>query len=253
MSVIAQHPRQCACCRTDCPRIELRRELSAAERHVDVHGLVAALEDAKLALHAEIVAEQRRLARKLIGGQRARLVITPRMAKILAGLFARGQQAALEESASMGVSLRKRLEAEPAPMPPGTHRGYTRLQGLLRLLNTRVVSQHEARMQQGAGDRPEMLRALTAVPGALNAAGQVVSKTLMSGMGDVFRANADAFSGWQYTAVLDGGTCDECDDMDGSTYPTWSAITEVLPDGGPNPSCFGGDRCRCRALPTGAA
>ena len=41
--------------------------------------------------------------------------------------------------------------------------------------------------------------------------------------------------------------------LERTTYPTWEAISAVLPGGGPNPLCFGDGRCRCRPVPTGAA
>lgn len=227
----------------------LRRELTAAERHVDVGGLVAALEQAKLDLHAEIVREQRRVARALAAGRRAQLIVTPRMAAVLARLYQRGVQAAHQEAASMGVELRKAFEAEPAPIPDGTQKPYLRLRVLLGALSKRISGEHAARHELYADSRPEMLRALTRVPGALDAAGRVVSKTLMSGMGDVFAANADAFSGWQASAVLDGGTCGPCEENDGHVYATWGDAMEDLPDGGPYVDCLGEDRCRCRLVP----
>lgn len=231
----------------------LRRELTAAERHVDIRGLVEALEQAKHDLAAEIQREQRRAARAVIAGRRANLVITPRMAAILARLYQRGVRAAIDESASMGVALRKALEAEPAPIPPGTIRPYQRLRLLLGELSRRLTGEGAARLAIQADSRPEMLRALIRVPGALDAAGRVVSMTLTSGLSDVYSANEDAFSGWQYTAVLDGGTCDECEARDGEEYATLTEGLEVLPDFGPNPLCFGETRCRCRLLPLGAA
>lgn len=226
-----------------------RRALSEAERHVDVAGLVAALEQAKLDLHAAILAEQRRVARRLIRGYRAQLVVTPRMTAILARLYRRGVQAAHLESVSMGVELRRHYEAEPAPIPDGTQKPYLRLRVLLGALSKRIHDEHAARHELYADTRPEMLRALTRVPGALDAAGRVVSKTLMSGMGDVFAANADAFSGWQASAVLDGGTCGPCEENDGHVYATWAEAMDDLPDGGPYVHCLGEDRCRCRLVP----
>lgn len=226
-----------------------RRELTAAERHVDVGGLVAALEQAKLDLHAAIIVEQRRAARQAMRGQRARLVVTPRMAAVLARLYQRGVQAAHQEAASMGVELRKTFEAEPAPIPDGTQKPYLRLRVLLGALSKRINDEHAARHELYADTRPEMLRALNRVPGALDAAGRVVSKALMTGMGDVFAANADAFSGWQASAVLDGGTCGPCEENDGHVYATWTDAMDDLPDGGPYVGCLGEDRCRCRLVP----
>lgn len=227
----------------------LRRELTAAERHVDIRGLVAALEHAKLMLHGEIQAQQRRVARSLANGRRSAIVITPRMARILRELYERGVRAAHEEAASMGVPLRRAFEAEPAPPAPGTERGYVRLRMLLGALSRRLEGEAAVKLTIGAATRPEMVRALYRVPGAMDAAGRVVSMTLMSGMGDVFAANADAFGGWQASAVLDGGTCGPCEENDGTIYATWADAMADLPDGGPYVDCDGGDRCRCRLVP----
>lgn len=226
----------------------LRRDLTAAEQHVDIRGLVAALERAKHALHAEIVREQRRVARNAARGRRGRLVVTPRMAAILEQLYHRGRRAALEESRSMGAHLTRRYEAEPAP---GTERGHLRLQMLLRKLSTRVNREGAAMTLHGEATPKEVVRALAKVPGAMDAAGRVVSMTLTSGLSDVYEANEDAFNGWQYTAVLDGGTCEECAARDGEEYDTLEEGLAVLPNFGPNPDCHGEDRCRCRLLPLG--
>lgn len=230
-------------------RVVLRRQLRASERHINVEGLVAALERGKTDLHAAIVVEQRRVARALARGRRSRMQITPEMTRVLRRLYLTGVAAARAEAASMGVPLKRTLEAEPAPPPPGTRRAYRRLTALLGGLSDKLQTEHAARLEVVAAARPEMVRALNSVPGALDAAGRVVSTTLFSGLGDVFAANADAFGGWEHTAILDGGTCDECETADGTVYPTWEAAQDDLPDGGPYVKCLGEDRCRCRLVP----
>jgi hypothetical protein len=66
-------------------------------------------------------------------------------------------------------------------------------------------------------------------------------------MAMTFAGVADIVSGWEYSAVLDGGTCGECESMDGEVFASWEEI-EVLT---PNPDCEGGGSCRCGAIPLG--
>jgi len=68
---------------------------------------------------------------------------------------------------------------------------------------------------------------------------------MIDGMGQTWEANQDLVRGWEYTAILDGGTCDACAPLDGTQYATLEELFLVLPDFGPNPECFGGGRCRC--------
>ena len=87
------------------------------------------------------------------------------------------------------------------------------------------------------------------MPGALAAASEVVSRAYTTGLDGVFKANRDAFGGYLYSAVLDRGTCAECRGWDGHVFPTLEDMEAVLPGFGPNPSCRGGGRCRCRGVP----
>jgi hypothetical protein len=52
---------------------------------------------------------------------------------------------------------------------------------------------------------------------------------------------------------MDKATCEVCAYFDGTIYYSWRAIAELstspLPGGGPNPGCFGTNRCRCRPVP----
>lgn len=91
------------------------------------------------------------------------------------------------------------------------------------------------------------------VPGALDAAGRMASGPFNKGVGDVYRMKGGLFGKWQYSAVMDKATCEVCKYFDGTIYYSWRAIAETpaapLPDGGPNPGCFGDQRCRCRPVP----
>lgn len=123
----------------------------------------------------------------------------------------------------------------------------------LGALNTRLINESEAVDLSGATANA-IIDALAQIPGALAVAADLVSGALFQGLGDTFDANADAVdgggNGWEYSAVMDGATCEECAGRDGEHYDTWEEIAGSdgpLPDGGPNPDCDGEDRCRCRA------
>ena len=91
------------------------------------------------------------------------------------------------------------------------------------------------------------MKARQAVPGAMAASAGLVTGAYTGGLEDVFRGNADAFGGYLYSAVLDGGTCEPCALKDGTFYPTLDAAAADGMDGfGPYPQCAGGFRCRCR-------
>jgi hypothetical protein len=92
-------------------------------------------------------------------------------------------------------------------------------------------------------------RAVGKVLGARSIAADLVAPTFASGLQQTFEQHLDLVDAWQYTAVNDAGSCDECAPLDGEVYDTLDALFEVLPDFGPNPDCLGGDRCRCRAVP----
>lgn len=228
-----------------------RRELTAAERHLDIVADTAALDAAKDALEQEIRRETLREARRVLRGgrPRVRLTVTPRMVAILDKLHDAGVKAATREAKSLGIDLGRSFAAPGS----GHERAIANLVGLLSNLGSRMSTRAMTIAGRGvAGEvsdvRQTMHDAIADMAGGRDAASQVVSMTFASGLDDVFSANEDAFGGWQYSAVMDGGTCESCSQLDGEVYPTWEAISEVLPNGGPNPECDGGDRCRCRPV-----
>jgi hypothetical protein len=68
-------------------------------------------------------------------------------------------------------------------------------------------------------------------------------------MGTTFEENQAIVGGWEISAVLDGGTCDECEAHDGETFDSWDAIQELLPNGGPPSTASAATACRCRPEP----
>jgi hypothetical protein len=56
-------------------------------------------------------------------------------------------------------------------------------------------------------------------------------------------AHADVIESVEYSAVLDGNTCDACAELDGTQYASEDDAPDV-----PNPDCEGRDACRCVLL-----
>lgn len=86
-------------------------------------------------------------------------------------------------------------------------------------------------------------------PGVRSVTANVLSKPFDAGLADTYAPHEDSLGGWEYSAVLDGGTCDICAPLDGSVYRTLRELYAVLPEFGPNPGCRGRGRCRCRGIP----
>lgn len=90
---------------------------------------------------------------------------------------------------------------------------------------------------------------LNTLAGVTMIAGTGITDAFGSGKAETFDANEENFGGWEYSSVMDGGTCPFCSPLDGTVYPTLDALYAVLPNFGPNPSCHGRFRCRCTAIP----
>lgn len=220
----------------------LGRPLTAAERHVDAIRIHDTLEHAKTELEQAIRAEQRHVARLIADGHRPALQVTDRMRNVLTRLRAEGQQHARAELASMGYPVRDQRNFAAGDDAEANLRA--RLAGLTVKIGRDALGGDITDLSHGA-----IARAVERVLGARGIAADLVSPVFIAGLGDVFEQHQDLVEAWQYTAVNDAAVCEECAPHDGEVYESWDAIQEVLPDGGPNPDCLGGGRCRCRAVP----
>lgn len=224
------------------------RQLREAEQAIDVLGLNAALNKAKDDLELAIKREQRRAAQHALDHHTiVRMQVTAAIVAPLERLFQLGVREGRAELHRLGITPLRAFVAEPRPELT-TESSYLNkaLNGLSVRVHDHVVQADLSGLAQDA-----ILRAAIEVPGARAIAAEIISGALTSGLAQTFDQNEDLIGGWEYTAVLDGGTCDPCGGLDGTTYPTWAAIQEVLPNGGPNPDCDGGGRCRCRPVPLG--
>ncbi len=230
----------------------LGRPLTDAELHIDVAGIDRLLEAAKDRLEQAVDMEKRRAVRRMLRGHRPRLDVTGPMVAVLRDLVREGRRHAGREIQSLGVEPGRAFAVDP--VEPRLEPSVARLRDGLARLEVRVGREAVAADIGGvAGDA--VRRRLLRVPGARDAASRVVSGAFTAGLAATFE-DADAqglFAGWQYTAVLDTGTCPECRERDGRTYRTLEEAYADLPNFGPNPRCFGDGRCRCRLVPTGAA
>lgn len=222
------------------------RPLTAAEKHVDVEQINTLYERAKDLLTLEIQREQARLGRLIADGHTGHLDTTPRMLSILQTVRRHGAAHALNELHSMGYPVRQPRRVRKLVRSEDELAG--RLHHRLALLSVKV---EDAAIGVSIGDyaADAVIRAAQDVLGARSIAAEIVAPAFDAGLAETFDQHQDLVDRWQYSAVLDSATCDECSSLDGEIYESWDAISEVLPDGGPNPDCFGGDRCRCRPLP----
>lgn len=236
--------------------IEIRRgrALSAAEKNIDIAGMQSALEDGKLALAAAIEdAQAAAVKRWQAAGHRGqiRVKVTPAMQKILDGLAQAGEEhghAELRKAGYSGYSAKSRRR---------------KLQKLLADLRTKLgginfrLRKRSTELDLSTLSKGKIAEALAKVPGALDVAGRMVSSAMYQGLGAAFdqasglvdQADGGGGNGWEYTAVMDGGTCDPCAESDGTEYATFDDAEVDLPGGGPNPDCDGDGRCRCRIAP----
>lgn len=112
------------------------------------------------------------------------------------------------------------------------------------------AAQDEVRRQLALGLPPgEAIDRAVKASRPASAAADVLSPPYGAGLADVFERHVDRFGGYEYSAILDGGTCDECAPLDGTFYRTLQDLYTVLPGFGPNPKCRGRKRCRCRGVP----
>lgn len=222
------------------------RKLRHTERVVDVFKLTAVLERAKADLTQAIKAEQRRAVRRVVigGGRKVKIAMTPAMREPLERLRKIGEREARAELRRAGYKIPSRsMVAAPIPGPEGSDE-YVRSE--LGPFSVKLDAQRVT-LTTGGAAQAAVLDALYAVAGAKGIASHVVSTALNEGMSATFADVADLVSGWEYSAVLDGGTCGECEALDGEVFATWEEIENLCP----NPDCEGGGNCRCEPVPVG--
>lgn len=236
----------------------LGRALTDGERRIDLVRLDRDLAAGKARLTAAIEAERRsaahRFARDAVAGRspRMRVRLSPAIRGALRGLYDAGVKA------GRGELRRAGLDPDNLPRRLATRQKRVRLAVIEDRLNHRlhdlgVDAEHRVAIavDLSTASQSAILDAVRGLPGVKAIAADFTSVPAFAGLGSVWD-EADAAgvtTAWTYTAVMDDGTCETCAGFDGETYESWEAIQEVLPDGGPNPDCDGGDRCRCRAVP----
>lgn len=226
------------------------RELTDAETAIDVVRLDRALRDAKNEVDAAIHDETVRAVELWISqGGSPRLRVTREMLAPLEQLHDLGREEARLELERLGYQLPARALIEERPGGPDDLAGYLgRNLGAIEVrIEDELVRADLAGLSRGA-----LAQALLEIPGGRDIASRIVSTALIGGLAGTFTDHADLVPAWQYTAILDGGTCDQCRPLDGTTYQTLDELFRVLPNFGPNPRCLGGGRCRCRAVPVPA-
>lgn len=224
----------------------LGRELTTGEVHVDLISLDRALAEGKATLAEAIAAEQSRVAGRIARGYPERMTVSAAMIRALRALREAGRALALAEMRSMGVEPELTFASVDPADPLAPVLGV--LQASLRSIDVRI-DRRGIEGDLGALSTRAVRRALERVPGALDVASRLVSTTLADGLHDVYEVHRELFPAWQYSAVMDAGTCAECAARDGEIYLSLDEMYLALPNFGPNPLCFGDGRCRCRGVP----
>jgi len=224
------------------------RELREAERLMDAFALDEALNTAKDDLERAVEAEKRRaINRRVRRREPLALEVTARILEPLERLHRLGRREAAAELERAGYEAIVRAYAVD-PKYTELELLAAFLEGGLRRLGVRIENELVLAELGGVVEQA-LIRKLARIPGARGLAASVVSGALTSGLAATFEQNEHLIAGWEYTAVLDGGTCERCGPLDGTTYDSLAELYRVLPTFGPNPSCLGGGRCRCRAVP----
>ncbi len=226
------------------------RQLSEAEQAIDVALLDQALAGAKNRLERAIHVEISRGIRARGSQHRLELLVTDAMRKPLEQLAELGRVEGWNELERLGYDVAGRQYVDSRPAGPGDLDDYLRrgLTGMQIRIEDELVF-----LDVGGAAQSALVRAALAVPGARDIASRMVSTALIGGLAETFDTVSDLIAEWEYTAILDGGTCDVCRPLNGTRYATLEELFRVLPNFGPNPRCLGGGRCRCRAVPVNAA
>lgn len=233
-----------------------RAAVAAARRYaatvIDIRADTEALDAAKERAAAAIRRDTMRALRAWRDhGEPPAVRLTPALAQVIVDLYRYGRrQARTEIQRVTGAPPPARRMASVSPDPEDWPERLTPI-------GQRILSELAAFSRRIIGDLAgepwfdldALPRTVARIPGPGGIAAGAVSAPYTSGLAETYEANEDLFGGWQYTAVLDGGTCEVCAPLDGTTFQTLEEALAVLPDFGPNPDCLGGWRCRCRLVP----
>jgi hypothetical protein len=227
------------------------RPLRLNEQAIDVLGIDAALNTAKEDLDRAIKAEQKRAIHRALGTRKhIQLELTGAILDPLERLFRLGRREAYAELQRQGYETARRAFIAQ-PKHPQLLDHVDAVNGGLHGLSIKL-ERARFNLESNQVGTPAIARALLKVPGGRAIAAAAISRAFTTGLQQTFEANQDLVDGWEYTSVLDSGTCDACAPLDGTEYATLDELFNVLPGFGPNPFCLGGDRCRCRAIPAAA-
>lgn len=219
---------------------------------MDVGVITADYWKAEAALSRAVRVEARRAIRAWKRGRRMKLEVTPKMVDALNALYHAGVRHARREAKALGVKI-PATYATMVTVPLRLHKILRRLIANLSGMALRLERDAKLGTDDGLVRGSLNVGAVVQAVGVAGALDGLLPQTFTSGLADTYEGAADAFDGWQYSAELDGGTCNACEPLDGETYATLDEAYAVLPDFGPNPDCEGGWRCRCRLVPIGPA
>lgn len=222
----------------------LGRELTDGEQRVDLAAYDRELEQGKKRIEEAVEKEKRRAIRaRLTGRGDQKLRITSEIVAALRALYQAGRNAGEREAEQVGGLL---ALADDEDLPDELEDLTVVLRARLDRISDRIGEEADVSVAVG----PALERAIDRrVLGARAAAADLVSPAFLRGLAlGLFPVTGIPELAWTYSAIGDRSTCDACFALDGTRYDSWDEIMAVLPNGGPNPLCLGGSRCRCRPV-----
>lgn len=242
----------------------LRREPSAIEQIIDLKSMQIDYDDGKakiavilLALRDELIKQSVVEMRKLDGSAIHELALTPpdkayaKVSKAIDALFAIGRDQvesdlALQKVGSKNIGdnieLKKLLDDWKRFLDRISDLVISRL---ISEISTRAINFFVARGLLDRDDTEiiaELREALTDQSDKMfeDIASQASNAAIGAGRSAELEERADDIEIYEYSALLDSGTCEICDEADGKQ----SKDPADLPDA-PNSDCLGNSRCRC--------
>ena len=215
----------------------------------------------ELARRATAAAAKGKLAAFAAGAPPMVDKLTQQVRAVLADFYAAGKQQVSDELARQQAgtpwtpkTVGNRIKAaektpKPAPAPDSTEAIAAQAETTARLIASRAQAAAAAAASRSVSGVPvdeaavETATARESDAAALRCSG-VVSDLMSLGRTDQMALQAQDIADYVYSALLDGATCSECEAMDGDE----TTDADTAAGWAPNPSCEGGDFCRCLVI-----
>ncbi len=242
------------------------RELTPIEQTIDLKSMVADFDNGKarmtailLSIRDELIKQSVGAMKQLDGSSIHELTLTPpaksysKVRKEIDKLFQTGRDQVADELKRQGKSSSTPDELKKK----GDWAAF--LDRISDLVISRLISEISTRainffVSRGLLDRDddEIISELRAALEDQSTktfediANQATNSAIGEGRDVELSERADDIEVYEYSAILDGGTCEPCNDADGKQSKDPADLPET-----PNPDCEGGSRCRCFTIGIG--